>query len=284
MCPVAAKMSSTRTSAPPSKRGAGSTDGGGEIAPGSDAVGWRIRKNFEGHGWFFGSVTSYNKKIKQYRVNYDDGDSEDLELTDIAKFRWDDTSDTQKPQEEAKKAPSENPLESTDTDVALREGVPAVAAPSERTSGKRGEKPASQPAKKDAEKVVGKEAGKTGSGHWEKENGKRVWVPSSEGANAPSPAQVPAAEQLDRRADSIKNGSVEEAQRAAETPLHKPAPSAGSKAQPTAGKPAESPSEEDAPITLSRPRARPRGKNALESTDSDPALREGEPSTLNPKP
>jgi hypothetical protein len=209
-------------------------DGGGEIAPGNDAVGWRIRKNFGRHGWFLGTVKSYNKTIKQYRVNYDDGDSEDLELVEIAKIRFHETSDTPpKPQEEAKNAPSES-----------------------------------------------------GSGHWEKKDGKRVWVPSSKVTDAPIPAKESASEELDLRADSRKKGSAEEAQRAAEEPLHKPAPAAGSKAQPaakpTASKPVESPSEEDAPITLTRPRSRSRIKNLLESTDSDPALREGVPAVVAP--
>ncbi|KAJ1475924.1 hypothetical protein T484DRAFT_1908815 [Baffinella frigidus] len=61
--------------------------GAGEVAPGSDPIGWKIRKSFAGFGWFYGEVVAYNSTIEQYRVIYYKGHSEDLVMPELVKVK-----------------------------------------------------------------------------------------------------------------------------------------------------------------------------------------------------
>ncbi|XP_022847458.1 DDT domain-containing protein PTM isoform X1 [Olea europaea var. sylvestris] len=47
-------------------------------------VGRKVKKEFEGHGTFFGSVESYDASTRFFKIVYEDGDSEELDLTEIS--------------------------------------------------------------------------------------------------------------------------------------------------------------------------------------------------------
>lgn len=114
---------------------------------------------------FLGSVMSYNSKINQYRVNYDDGDSEDLELTDLLEVRWEEPTEKQeekKLEEEASppKAPSGSGhwtkdesgkrvwVASMDVPIPAKEPaaeeLPRRADPSQKESGEDAQSPAKE--------------------------------------------------------------------------------------------------------------------------------------------
>lgn len=46
-------------------------------------VGWTVRKEFQGFGTFSGTVESYDASSKFFKVVYEDGDSEELELSEL---------------------------------------------------------------------------------------------------------------------------------------------------------------------------------------------------------
>lgn len=47
-------------------------------------MGRRVKKRFQGHGTFFGSVKAYEPATGFFKIVYDDGDSEELELMEIS--------------------------------------------------------------------------------------------------------------------------------------------------------------------------------------------------------
>ncbi|CAA3031739.1 DDT domain-containing PTM [Olea europaea subsp. europaea] len=47
-------------------------------------VGRKVKKEFEGHGTFFGSVESYDASTGFFKIVYEDGDSEELDLNEIS--------------------------------------------------------------------------------------------------------------------------------------------------------------------------------------------------------
>ncbi|XP_057790212.1 DDT domain-containing protein PTM-like isoform X2 [Salvia miltiorrhiza] len=49
-----------------------------------DYVGRRVKKEFKGHGTFFGLVKAYDAATGFFKIVYDDGDSEELELTEVS--------------------------------------------------------------------------------------------------------------------------------------------------------------------------------------------------------
>lgn len=51
---------------------------------GMDYVGRRVKKEFQGYGIFDGMVRSFDSSRGYYRIEYEDGDSEELELPDMA--------------------------------------------------------------------------------------------------------------------------------------------------------------------------------------------------------
>ena len=53
----------------------------------NDCVGITIIKNFQGHGWFVGTVISYDKDAKLYKVQYSDGDMEELSYNQLVKIQ-----------------------------------------------------------------------------------------------------------------------------------------------------------------------------------------------------
>lgn len=54
-------------------------------------VGRRVRKLFPGYGLFEGSITSFNPIKALYKVEYEDGDREDMELHEVQQFLLQDT-------------------------------------------------------------------------------------------------------------------------------------------------------------------------------------------------
>eukprot|EP00250_Pteridium_aquilinum_P027697 c35510_g1_i1 orf=28-213(+) len=49
-------------------------------------VGRRVRKLFPGFGVFEGSITFFNSIKGFYKVEYEDGDREDMELPEVQQF------------------------------------------------------------------------------------------------------------------------------------------------------------------------------------------------------
>ncbi|KAL3902526.1 MAG: hypothetical protein SGARI_005794, partial [Bacillariaceae sp.] len=57
-------------------------------------VGSKIRKHFDGHGWFVGEVTSYDKQEKLFHVYYpDDDDQEEMTEQQVKKLLWNEEDD-----------------------------------------------------------------------------------------------------------------------------------------------------------------------------------------------
>ena len=49
-------------------------------------IGRRIEKDFEEHGIFMGTVTSFDEKRKLFMVKYEDDDEEELSYCDLKKL------------------------------------------------------------------------------------------------------------------------------------------------------------------------------------------------------
>ncbi|EFJ28659.1 hypothetical protein SELMODRAFT_441144 [Selaginella moellendorffii] len=161
----------------------------------AELVGRSVRKYFQGHGYFGGTVVAYDKSSKYFRVKYADGDREEVELHELREILVDCGSDSGAPPKRSRGRPRKI-ADANGTNGELIQAMNykdlvawevAKALKRHRPESEPGKRPRGRPRKKprQEEKVLEKEEETKEEGQETKEEETKILEKDEEEKNKP---------------------------------------------------------------------------------------------------